>query len=69
LFSLKNAIYLLLAKSFNLNIPDIKAICSDNAQADTLEQIKQESLRQLSQSEERKIEALSQFIKKIVELS
>lgn len=38
-------------------------------QSDTLEQIKQESLRQLSQSEERKIEALSQFIKKIVELS
>ncbi|RUT02237.1 hypothetical protein DSM106972_063120 [Dulcicalothrix desertica PCC 7102] len=36
-------------------------------QADTLEQIKQESLRQLSQSEERKIDMLSQFIKKIVE--
>lgn len=37
-------------------------------QADTLEQIKQESLRQLSQYEERKIDTLSQFIKKIVEL-
>lgn len=36
-------------------------------QGDTLEQIKQESLRRLSQSEERKIDALSQFIKKIVE--
>lgn len=38
-------------------------------QGNTLEQIKQESLRQLSQSEERKIEALSQFIKTILELS
>lgn len=36
-------------------------------QADTLEQITQESLRQLSQSEERKINTLSQFIKKIIE--
>ncbi len=36
-------------------------------QGETLEHFKQESLRQLSQSEERKIDALFQFIKKIVE--
>jgi len=39
----------------------------DLTQGDTLEQIKQESLRQLSKSEERKIDKLSQFIKEIGE--
>jgi hypothetical protein len=37
------------------------------AQGETLEHIKQESLRQLSKEEERKIDTLSLFIKKIVE--
>ncbi len=39
----------------------------DLTQGETLEQIKQESLRQLSKSEERKVDAIFQFIKKIVE--
>jgi hypothetical protein len=39
----------------------------DLTQGDTLEQIKRESLRQLSKSEERKVDALFQFIKKIGE--